>query len=1519
MSRLSSSLLIAFLFLFAAEGPCQADEGPLTLSVRTIGSGSITISPEKEVYALGEKVVLNADPSEGFLFSSWLGAPAVRFLRDQTSIELEMRESLQLVASFLPQSDSQVQFISSGPAPLEPVLNEDSARSEWGTYFLKPSSLSTSSTHPASLEAIITGPRVLSVGASIDEGLSFQLNGIEQTPYRDQYLSEPNLDQFIYIIPKGRFLITLKISDPAQTIYNITIPEAVTVDTSASSDISLIPDKEIYSIGEIVTIEAQDNYSENFLYWSGDLQGHPKRTQVTLDDHMVLAPVYSNTSWIKNETWRTGQGNAAYVLERNYTGKQYWSWKASEHQNGTSWLEVDIEGPGQLYIEGDGGETVTLDGTLTKGPFFAIKSGLHTLRWETQKKEDTSAGTSYSLSNLEFTPGLSLLTGPSRGGFTEVWPYKSIYGKNDSVNLRATPDEGFTFVAWSGDYQSIEKTVTIDLQDSTTIIPIFENTGLINSFPWEGTSKKAWKVDSIPESDTPALYISGPPVNTDSPVNISIEGPGSLSFEAYSSVAHSAFLLNNTQLFQYSRYDTDWATKEVLLEEGVNILTIVAKRDQYDADGALVGIRNLILSPGFDLTYPENVKGGTLAVNLENGQHAKGTPVTILATPSEGNHFSGWSDPTLPNSPELTVSLDRNLVLSPVFQANELPIASKNVQITGEGNWFFHEGSLQNQGDATYSFEVEGPSVLSLTLEKPENAETRASGYITIDEGFPYFISADSSQESEVNYTIQIPDGPHKIQITPQESDYYGPQYLVLKDFLLEPGYLLKINPSSNGTIEASSELRVFALDQEVILTATPSPGFSLFQWSIQSHDGSTQTSKENPIVIKMDSDKSVYASFAYQSEDQQFLISGSQVNISESAENVQVGEKVTLVEGASNGLSFVLPIENTYPVTVSFLAKLETGSLYYYDYSKFEYVTIESSQDWKRYDILLREGSTPSPEYFEFFLKPLDGNLKVLFDDFQVLNKGPISLKATNGTATISPEREAYSIGDLVTLTATPSEGYAFQGWQGGVTSNENPATVSIEKIQDIYAVFTKPTQAFGYTWQLSGPEAWDVNEQENAISTTIDAEQFSFAKVELNGPGEVRFHSVYSSNSYNENLQIILDGETLQELHGYTGIWFSQDHRIPVGPGKHIFEIPFSANAKLPYYYDSTATLTISDFSVSSAYTIDLETFGLQVERSPDKELYQYGDEVTLTLKSPDAEFIGWTGDFEGMGSELTLVMDRSYSATLLAKTTIDYGNLKLTTQGPYPWSLEDGRLKSGRASTSSKGQLSTLETTVTGPGTLKIDWENIQGIKSGKAVFEVLLDGEPLLRDDTHPRGMLFQNELLIPSGVHSLKFVFKIWNGGTETFHESFYATINSLSFHPAQSERERTMIQRAIVVFGIHDILNDTGRSQLRLAEESDVSEILADKVRDQNLWGYSFEELPSGEIQIKLWCRTPEPGLQYSFASSNDLNVWTELTESGDLDDQGTEDTSDDLTTYTLVQSKSGLPRFFRYSIWIEN
>lgn len=114
--------------------------------------------------------------------------------------------------------------------------------------------------------------------------------------------------------------------------------------------------------------------------------------------------------------------------------------------------------------------------------------------------------------------------------------------------------------------------------------------------------------------------------------------------------------------------------------------------------------------------------------------------------------------------------------------------------------------------------------------------------------------------------------------------------------------------------------------------------------------------------------------------------------------------------------------------------------------------------------------------------------------DEFTLsLRASPLS----SGRISMSPARKTYGNGDLVTLTAEPSTGYAFAGWSGDLTGSRNPATVIMTSDRTITAEFEilppalEATDSLG-TIELSWTFRWPCVPRKGGLCASSGAEHF-------------------------------------------------------------------------------------------------------------------------------------------------------------------------------------------------------------------------------------------------------------------------------------------------------------------------------------------------------------------------------------------------------------------------------------------
>lgn len=154
------------------------------------------------------------------------------------------------------------------------------------------------------------------------------------------------------------------------------------------------------------------------------------------------------------------------------------------------------------------------------------------------------------------------------------------------------------------------------------------------------------------------------------------------------------------------------------------------------------------------------------------------------------------------------------------------------------------------------------------------------------------------------------------------------------------------------------------------------------------------------------------------------------------------------------------------------------------------------------------------------------------------------------NGSVTKDPDKETYSYGDEVELTAIPDDGYSFLGWGGDLDGDTNPVTLTMDENKVVEASFSSetapplPSNFYGKILYVEGdgvPEVDDLvqayldNMDEPICSTkiTTDASQLVYAinvKAYPNGtlPTKVTFKidgRVVAIANWNTGTSVLLD----------------------------------------------------------------------------------------------------------------------------------------------------------------------------------------------------------------------------------------------------------------------------------------------------------------------------------------------------------------------------------------------------------
>ncbi len=277
---------------------------------------------------------------------------------------------------------------------------------------------------------------------------------------------------------------------------------------------------------------------------------------------------------------------------------------------------------------------------------------------------------------------------------------------------------------------------------------------------------------------------------------------------------------------------------------------------------------------------------------------------------------------------------------------------------------------------------------------------------------------------------------------------------------------------AENGSVAKSPDQATYTHGTTARLTATPAAGYHFISWS-----GAT-TSTANPLDTVMDSTKTLTANFAI--NEYALTVEAEYGSVAKSPEQVAYahGTTVTLTATPSTGYHFTgwsgattstlspldLVMDSTKTLTANFalneyalVVEAAHGSVANYPtqvaYAHGTTVTLTATPA-TGYHFTGWSGATTST--LNPFVVVMDST-KTLTAHFSI-NEYALTVTSDpphSGTVAKSPEQVAYAHGTTVTLTATPSTGYHFTGWNGATTSTLNPLDLVMDSTKTLTANF--------------------------------------------------------------------------------------------------------------------------------------------------------------------------------------------------------------------------------------------------------------------------------------------------------------------------------------------------------------------------------------------------------------------------------------------------------------------------------
>jgi len=371
--------------------------------------------------------------------------------------------------------------------------------------------------------------------------------------------------------------------------------------------------------------------------------------------------------------------------------------------------------------------------------------------------------------------------------------------------------------------------------------------------------------------------------------------------------------------------------------------------------------------------------------------------------------------------------------------------------------------------------------------------------------------------------------------------------------------------------------------------------------------------------------------------------------NASTEISTSDVYEGVKSTNASNTFLRQWLAVEGNTEYTMALYAKSINGTIYYgvkeFDASAQAISTINensfSPASWTAGGLTLT--TTPNTAFVEVYVW-LGSSAQAMVDNFTFyktsnLYNYTLNTSAVNGSVAVDPANETYAPGSLVSVTASPENGYVFSSWSGDITSTDNPLQFAMDSNITIAAEFNALPS---YTLTVSNgiPVTGEYLEGEEI---TIDADDSPAGMAFEAWTGEVA-----NINNVNDSITTLImpaspvsvtatysslpiDTFLLTVNSGTGGGYYQASEVVTIEADAAPAGQQFSGwtGATVDNASNATTTLTMpaSPIAVTATY---VATYTLNVENGSGSGNYVQGVEVTIIADDPATGkvFNGWTG---------------------------------------------------------------------------------------------------------------------------------------------------------------------------------------------------------------------------------------------------------------------------------------------------
>lgn len=1139
-------------------------------------NGTVFTVPEKQNFAPGEFVTLNAVPDAGYEFVQWLGRD---FSSEDSQTEFQVQDHTTVTAifgSFL--DDSEKSWLSWGNPGWQEVESQDSSNAL--EFNLKSKTFQGPSI--SGLRGRITGPGILNFEYLLGtDSTNHRLIYSVVIGHKKYVLSRAKSEDwlpFSAVIPDGEQTIEFFLEvygDREQNtefaIRSIQFLSGHKLDlTAIGGSVAITDEKLIYSPGELVSLSAEAG-DLPFILWLGDAVSTDPQLEITMNGPKSFQAHFGEVFEIQGESiFASGPRLWKKETDSNLLGIRLDPGEAAAISilpQSTGTIVYDIMGGN---FQKDLVVFLTINGKTTEITGFPLEFKIpqkssyiddsNQIQFQLENRSETGA-LNVSFELLELISGIEFKPNESPGGTLTSSHPPGRHPKGTVISLEATPGEGNRLSQWMGLPEVMENKFELVLDEPTEITPIFTLDSW-HPLPFETSGILGnWYVTEVNETSS-ALSIRADdfsPYQNVFALNANVNGPGALSIES-------------ADFSHQPRYYRPFKPFREFVDAGLQEIEFDVGFESHDTDPSAEFV-NIRYQQGYYLGVPNWVERsfGPISVSPSNNvMVAPGTEVTLLAQPNEHYEFLDWGPLVGSSENPVTFIMQDHMEIIPTIVPKDLLVGIKTNRSHSDilVSYSANEGPGNSPSIKYESISDEGLRI-ELELQIPqEPGNFKFSWRLNSDQGRALLIFPDPEkgyQESGADLENVSGEWEDFSFFITQGALNHGGKYIIralippgsefeLGSFKFTPGF--RLFPSVNGgTFAVSPEQLVYNESETITLTAIPDDPNSIFMGWVGDRVLNDRISK---FTIAEDTELTGFFGKAIDFEGP-----GSDLRFFTS---LLPEWRTEFYEWSSELKITVYQEENTLlslPLDGPGVFEWERKGVGSFTWS----VLLDGEKlDLKELPISgTNRVSIPEGRHTIRWFNP--GRLDGVRWDYWIVNPTyqsglVLDLRTPVGGIHLNPFKPVYEPGDEVEVTLSLPGSVQFVGWSGDLVGYPDRFTLSIDN--NIYATaLTKDTLKYGgqiwqydgHSWAYGSRHSWA--DSSHLTSDTLHTGGTPTITTEIQGPSTV-FYSGVTWNASPPSTLIYLNEELQESIFvAYNGR--SQIHSgvLNLPDGNHILKI--------------------------------------------------------------------------------------------------------------------------------------------------------------------------------------------------------------------------------------------------------------------------------------------------------------------------------------------------------------------------